>query len=310
MGREKGVAISRNTMPLLAPPGMFGIAGLSVGKMVIVLYGPMGVGKSTLCEYLAHAAEFSTRDPEVGQATGSTCRRPQSNQRGVETGKRAKSSSGSANSPLFLPRIIITEPERLHSYFHHDGNGSHQCPLAIVVESRGGVVDANKVTIIIRDVVSEAKRSGRIPFVIVDSIANISGVSGDQRAPRYHAFNNIVNSIDYGYLIIVAQIRQGPDRFHPIVPSLAPSNHHRTHLVVQITLNRDVICLNSHRARVNLMPVSGCDVVLPERVVEFRPLGAMREEINSGRVPPLTGPAFNGRVLPLVAGQVEISLVS
>jgi hypothetical protein len=194
-------------------PGLFGIEGFVYNRLVIVLTGPAGVGKTTLAHGMLHALA-DKRSAEI----------------------KRKPSPRIEVAPVHL----LLEFNRLHSIEH-----GAVCPLSRVVETSTSGVLASLATETASSALKARKPSqGTIfmPVIVVDAATDLRGDKTDRLGNIWRGIQEFLEWMDrfrHYIVILIAQeranINAGPyaPRHRPGLPD---SHLHSAHFLVRMTL--------------------------------------------------------------------------
>jgi len=287
MKRATSIVRVVKTYPLLAPPDVLGVRAYSLGKQVILLWGQAGVGKSTLAHWLAHRASITDSENlrVMSEGTG----------KGTEGRKgKKKSQGGEIAFTGFSPLILLNEEERMHSYIHQQsGESQTNCPFMQVIEG----LTSNHISEIISEHCRVALEEQRIPFVVIDSVANLIFSEDNTRGQRQKAITQVVDSFPLGYLILIAQVRDSQNPFRPHRPSIATSNLHLIHMEIRMVHARE---LKAEVRSISMLPIHG-EICQPGESITMPDPARLAVQINENKLQPLAG-----YKLPLIGGYVTL----
>lgn len=296
MKRATSIVREVKTYPLLAPPDVFGVRAYSLGKQVILLWGQAGAGKSTVAHWLVHRASIT--GPESLRATPESAGKSAEGRKVKGKPQKMKPQSGEIAFSGFSPLILLNEEERRHSYIHQvSGEPPTSCPFMQVVEG----LTSGQIAELIREHCRNALKENRIPFVVIDSVANLFFSDDNTRGQRQKAITQVVDSFPVGYLILIAQVRDSQNPFRPYRPSVAVSNLHLIHMAVRMVPSRE---LRAEVQTVSMLPIRG-EIYQPSESVAMPDPELLVEQINENKLHPLTG-----YKLPLIGGYVALETFS
>lgn len=247
-------------VPVFTPPFVDGKL-LTFDRLIMLLWGGAGIGKSQLAHRMAHHLESLVIDHGL-QGAGAKPRKDRqalrSRSRRGSGGKTSRSASPfiSGSAVGFLPRIIILEKSRLHSYYHV---GDGKCPL--VFEEPTG--NARNCIEIVRSIYDEATREGKIPFVVIDTITELrlSDRATGQYGDRQKAIFTLTIDLPPGIYVLISQARQVIGPYGGSRPGVAPSNEHHFHIRYRVS-HRDSYVIEI--SPISMLP-AGPDVKIPAK---------------------------------------------
>lgn len=265
----KAIVEQKEVLPVFTPPFLNG-SFLAIGQLLMVLWGAAGVGKSRIAHRIAHHLESLNPFPGSSSRSPVAILQPRSGRGGRKSRGRARTVrkpdglsrpsipvAKGGESP-FLPRIIVIDPNRRHSYHHHV---HEMCPHAYVEPT--GIVE--NIIKIIRAFSDEAGRQGKIPFIVIDDITGmrVSEKETGQFGNRQKAIFSLTSNLPTGIYLFLAQARQVIGPYHGGQrPAIASSNEH--HLHVKYRLSR-----SNQKYVIEISPISmlpaGPDVKIPAK---------------------------------------------
>jgi energy-coupling factor transporter ATP-binding protein EcfA2 len=209
----EGKMVKVEEVPLvkISLPGLFGIEGSVYNRMIIVLTGPAGVGKTTLAHGMLHALHATER------------------------------AAKKRNSPRVevVPVHLLLEFNRIHSV-EHDAS----CSISLVVGTSTSGVPVSLVTETANSVLKARKLpQGTIfmPAIVVDAATDLRGDKTDRLGNIWRGIQEFLEWMDrfrHYIVIFVAQERANVNA-GPYAPKHRPgfpdSHLHSSHFLVRMS---------------------------------------------------------------------------
>jgi GTPase SAR1 family protein len=202
-------------------PGIFGLSGKTYNRLIVVLTGPAGVGKTTLAHGILHAT-FEALQPQ-GRSQGKSAKRRQESQ---------------SLPPIEINLVhLLLEFGRIHSV-EHDSD----CSISRIVRGSSSGVKASVVIDTLEDALGRSSPRGviRLPVIAVDAATDLRGDDTDRLGNIWRGiqmFLDWMNRFTYYIVIFIAQeranINAGP--YAPRHRAGFPDSHlHSAHFLIRM----------------------------------------------------------------------------